>query len=326
MSNSDLCSISLTRKTYTEETEARGAEPRKRWLRFVLRCSDRTWHLKLTFQGKLQSAKNSAFAQPTQRRKNLESLCLCIDFDLSQLLDDTVTELLLSRKCETSCQPLHLKTPLHPESEYANIVDSLWFRVQEDPYRVRFPPFDVTSSSIPSRHLLDIKKIQELSMGVYRVHVDNIDHVYKEVDRPLYEPRDSDVLEQELRNLERLRDSENVVKLIAAVVSDNPYRTTKATKGDTTASLQGILLEYLPNGTLQAALQTRKSDVPWLCLTLQMTRALYSLHQNGISHMDLKPENVVLNKDNDAVLNDVSGIGGTTRKWLSPEMRLISEP
>ncbi|CZT12741.1 uncharacterized protein RAG0_16450 [Rhynchosporium agropyri] len=87
-----------------------------------------------------------------------------------------------------------------------------------------------------------------------------------------------------------------------------------------------ILLEYLPNGTLQAALQTRKSDVPWLCLTLQMTRALYSLHQNGISHMDLKPENVVLNKDNDAVLIDVSGIGGTTRKWLSPEMRLISEP
>ncbi|CZT43605.1 uncharacterized protein RSE6_03666 [Rhynchosporium secalis] len=163
----------------------------------------------------------------------------------------------------------------------------------------------MTSSSIPSRHLLDIKKRQELSIGVYRVHVNNIDHVYKEVDRPLYVPRDSDILEQELRNLERLRDSENIIKLIATI---------------------GFLLEYLPNGTLQAALQTRKSDVPWLCLTLQMTRALYSLHQNGISHMDLKPEDVVLNQHNDAVLNDVSGIGGTTRKWLSPEMRLISQP
>ena len=82
-------------------------------------------------------------------------------------------------------------------------------------------------------------------------------------------PRDSDVLEQELRNLERLRDSENVVKLVAAVVSDNPYRTTKATEDDTPDSLQGILLEYHPNGTLRTALQLRKPHVPWLCLALQ---------------------------------------------------------
>ncbi|KAH6714683.1 hypothetical protein BKA61DRAFT_575401 [Leptodontidium sp. MPI-SDFR-AT-0119] len=122
------------------------------------------WHLKLTFHGKVQSTKNSAFAKAAKRRKDLENLCLCIDFDLSQLLDDTVTELLLSREYETFCQRLHLKTPLHPE--------------REDPYRVRFPPYDVKSSGVPTRHLLDIKKIQELGMGVYRVHVDNIDHVY----------------------------------------------------------------------------------------------------------------------------------------------------
>ena len=324
--NPDLWTIHLTPKTYTEETEARGTEPRKRGLRFVLHCSDRMWHLKLTFHGKVQSAKSSAFAKAAKRRRDLENLCSCIDFDLSQLLNDTVTELLLSRECETSCQQLRLKTPLHPESEYADIVDNLWFRVQEDPYRVRFPPYDVKSSAVPSRHLLDIKKIQELGMGVYLVHVDNIHHVYKEVDRPLYVPRDSDVLEQELRNLERLRDSENVVKLVAAVVSDNPYRTTKATEDDTPDSLQGILLEYHPNGTLRTALQLRKPHVPWLCLALQITRALNGLHQNGISHMDLKPENIVLNKENVAILIDVSGIGGITRKWLSPEMRLIPEP
>lgn len=42
--------------------------------------------------------------------------------------------------------------------------------------------------------------------------------------------------------------------------------------------------------------------------------------------MDLKPENIVLNKDLHAILIDVNGIGGTTRKWLSPEMGLLPEP
>jgi len=36
--------------------------------------------------------------------------------------------------------------------------------------------------------------------------------------------------------------------------------------------------------------------------------------------MDLKPGNVVITRDWDAVLIDVSGIGGFTYEWLSPEM------
>lgn len=43
-------------------------------------------------------------------------------------------------------------------------------------------------------------------------------------------------------------------------------------------------------------------------------------------HMDSKPENIVLSKDLSAILMDPSGIGGRTRKWLSPEMRLLLEP
>jgi serine/threonine protein kinase len=42
--------------------------------------------------------------------------------------------------------------------------------------------------------------------------------------------------------------------------------------------------------------------------------------------MDLKPENIVLSKDLNAILIDTSGIGGTTRKWLSPEMRHQPNP
>jgi serine/threonine protein kinase len=36
--------------------------------------------------------------------------------------------------------------------------------------------------------------------------------------------------------------------------------------------------------------------------------------------MDLKPSNVVLSVEADAVLIDISGIGGVTGQWLSPEM------
>lgn len=117
----------------------------------------------------------------------------------------------------------------------------------------------------------EIKKIKELGTGVYLVHVDSDEYVYKEVKRPLYVPRDSEVLELELRNLERMRDSEGVVQLIAVVVSDNPYRTAKAIEFDPPNSLQGILLEYHPNGMLQDALQSPKSNYPWHLWALQIT-------------------------------------------------------
>ena len=90
--NLNLWTISFTPKTYKEESEGRGTEPKKRWLTFTLYSLDRKWHVKLTFQGNLRSAQNNTFAKVTKRRKDLENLCLCIDFDFIQLLDNTVTE------------------------------------------------------------------------------------------------------------------------------------------------------------------------------------------------------------------------------------------
>jgi hypothetical protein len=318
-------SIFFSPKTYKEETEGRGSEPKKRGLNFVLDSLDRKWHVKLTFQGILQSAQNNTFAKVTKRRKDLEDLCLCVDFQSTQLLDDTVTELLLTREHDTYCQKLCLKTPLDMESEYA-VIDDLWLRIQEDPCRVRYPVYNGRGSRVPARDLLAIKKMKEFGMGVHLVHVDSDDYVYKEVDRTLYIPNDSDALELELRNLERMHGNNGVVQLIAVVVSHNLYRTTKAIGDDPPTSLQGILLEYHPNGMLQDVLQSRKPNYPWYRWALEITCTLEALHRNGIAHMDLKPENIVLSRNMHAVLIDISGIGGTTRKWLSPEMKSIPEP
>jgi hypothetical protein len=60
-----------------------------------------------------------------------------------------------------------------------------------------------------------------------------------------------------------MRGSKGVVRLIAAVVSNNPYQTAKAKEDDNPTSLQGILLEYHPNSTLQNALQSPELNSSW---------------------------------------------------------------
>ncbi|TVY44207.1 hypothetical protein LSUB1_G002330, partial [Lachnellula subtilissima] len=80
--------IGFTPKTYKEETKGRGTEPKKRWLNFVLDSLNRKWH-------------NNTFSKLTKRQKDLENFCLYINFKSTQLLNDTVTKLLLTRKHDT---------------------------------------------------------------------------------------------------------------------------------------------------------------------------------------------------------------------------------
>jgi hypothetical protein len=62
------------------------------------------------------------FTKATKHRNDIENLFLCIDLDPTQLLADTVTDLLLTRQQEAHSQRLRLKTSLDTESEYAAIV------------------------------------------------------------------------------------------------------------------------------------------------------------------------------------------------------------
>lgn len=233
-------------------------------MNFVLHSLDRKWHVKLTFQGVLRSVKDYAFAKVEKRLEDLENLCLCIDFESTPLLDDTVTELLLTREHDTHRQKLCFKTPLNTKSEYA-VIDDLWLCIQEDSFRVRFPIYNGCGSCVPTRDLSAITEIKELGMGVHLVQVNSNEYVYKEVDRTLYTPNDSKALELELRNLERMRGTEGVVQLIA-VVSDNPYRTTKAIADDHSTSLQGILLEYHPNVYVAKCITITRVEPPVVSL------------------------------------------------------------
>ncbi|AEO58300.1 hypothetical protein MYCTH_2315393 [Thermothelomyces thermophilus ATCC 42464] len=166
-----------------------------------------------------------------------------------------------------------------------------------------------------------------------RLLADDSLYVYKQVERPFYVAGDSDVLEQELRNLELFRGSDvGIVQLVAAVTSTNPCQTATGfgwgrCRGGSTV-LRGLLLEYHENGTLEMALKSPRPNMDglWRRWGLQIVRALACLHERGIAHLDLKPSNVVISTDMNAVLIDVSGIGGVTRQWLSPEMLQEKDP
>lgn len=328
-------SIDFIPKTYEDEIWEKGVEPESRSLRLIYHSSHLEWHVKVTFKGTLQAGQTKNFASKPERREHLMNLCLCINFDPIKLLDDTVTELIIMYQKDATIstpqfQNLRFKATPDAESEYTPIINQLCVIIREDPFRVRFPMYE-SFGHILTKDLSEITKTQELSNGVHKAFVvgDEITYVYKEVDRPLYEPRDSEVLEQELRNLTKLRGIDGVVQLVAAVVSRNPYQTTKASKIDGQTVLRGILLEYHSNGTLQDVLRSPRKDLPWRQWAVQITNALNRLHQLGITHMDLKPANIVLSRSSEdlkATLIDLSGIGGTTRGWLSPEMETLSNP
>lgn len=325
----DPWTIEFTRRSY-DETGSKGAEPRKRWLNLVSRSPRSKWHIRVTFQDTLRSTQRTAiFAKRTKRRNDLENLCLCVDFERMSLLRDTVTELVVTRDHNAQHIRLPLRRQPDLDSEYAPVADHLWVSIREDPLRVQFPLYTGSGGTL-TKELSTITKGQDLGTGVYEARVDGDEglYVYKEVDRLLYVPSDSEVLEQELRNLEILRGMEAIARLVAAGVYENPYQATETDEDDTPTVLRGILLEDHPNGTLKDALQSPRPNMDgrWREWGLQITGALSCLHQNGITHMDMKPSNVVISAEWNAILIDVSGIGGVTREWLSPEMRDIDNP
>ena len=91
-----------------------------------------------------------------------------------------------------------------------------------------------------------------------------------------------------------------------------------------------ICMAYYPNGSLDKLIQSSNFG-PQLAsnIALDMARALEYLHAQGMLHRDLKPQNVLMDKDNRAVICDfglsrmaspvmTSEIG--TINWMAPEI------
>ncbi|KAI1288768.1 hypothetical protein F5Y03DRAFT_379244 [Xylaria venustula] len=274
-------------------------------LGFLVRAPLSKWHVKITFKGVLQS--DDIKPLELHRKKDFEKLCRSIDIEsLSpSLLHDTVTEIILSNILPISCtEPLYSVDNTQFRYVVDNLEDSacnmfarIAHRVQiitlrEDPTRMRFLPCD--NRHIPTRDLTTIRKERELAAGVYLAYIDSDAklYIYKTLNRPYYAPEITEVLVYELQNLVALQDVQGIVRLLAIVTSVNPDQTSESSQS--TAVGQGLLLEYHSNGTLRDALLSPGFH-PWKRWALQIASSLHQMHQNGLTHMDIKPLNIVIN-------------------------------
>lgn len=84
---------------------------------------------------------------------------------------------------------------------------------------------------------------------------------------------------------------------------------------DDETSLMGFLLEYIDGGTL--ALWMESADtMKWIS---QIEATVRQLHRVGIVWEDVKPDNVMINADGDAVVVDFGG--GYTPEYIKPELQ-----
>ncbi|EEP77974.1 predicted protein [Uncinocarpus reesii 1704] len=333
----ELRSVEFVRRTYQEDESYRcvgGSQPSRCSLNAIDRSGHNKWHIKVSSRWMPDQPKK----RKPERRLEFEAFISHIDFDsLPPLLHDTVTEIGLTLVTKPSRPDSHsemlplktrLSTLLASGNRFAEIASRLSYTVHEDALRVTYP--HLKDLPVPTRWVSDIQmkeEIQDVVPWVSRVQLidDESWYIYKEIDRPFYSLRDSVVLQRELQNLKLFRGIPSVVQLAAVIISKSPYSTTD--RDERPPVMRGILLDYHLEGTLERVLKrTNGSNRPWCGWALQIAEALNQLHLSNNTHMDLKPSNVMIDNEENAVLIDISGIGGVTHEWLAPEIREILDP
>lgn len=325
----DSLKASVEFKSYSEKVDysAKGKpEPNVRSQTLIYRWNDSQWWIKVTFRGNVYSILNEPIVElrtsKRERRNEFQTFVRLIDYNSLPLLDDTVTELILDELSGRQDSKLVIRaSEEYTNNPFVKIAAKLGWAIHEDPSRVVYPLCDEFPAFRPI-NLNELSNQGEITDGVFKVlNVNNKKpYILKVVNRPLYQPHDTETIRKELRNLEIFRNVPNIVQAAGIAVSTNPYMTSS--KRDQPLVVVGIVLEYYSGGSLRTILsEHRLLEFSWERWALQIATALARLHKAGITHMDIKPANVVLDADGNAVLIDISGIGGITHGWRAPEIR-----
>ncbi|KAJ5206571.1 hypothetical protein N7491_002814 [Penicillium cf. griseofulvum] len=246
-----------------------------------------------------------------QRRSILRIFIEAVDFSQLQLLEDTVTMITLSLT-DQSQSSITIRDGYQTQSNYfISVAYQISYEITEDPKKVTYPIFD------GNRFLLVfeascLQNVEVIALTISTVIFKEQKFAFKTIDRPIYEPGDTDQILDEIDALIQLRGQPNIAQIVGLVVSENPYRTCPS--ADMPVVVRGFLLEYYPGGSLEQIIEEAKFQNGSL--------GLESLHKRGRSHLDIKPSNIVLDDRNNAILIDISGTGYYTWEWLSPEMHV----
>jgi hypothetical protein len=249
--------------SYCEDRDFRAEgrpEPNSRSQSLVYYSQDRKWWIKVTFNGAI-SCFTQQIKSKRERRNEFQDFVRLIDFRSMALLDNTLTEVILNGDPETT-EPVKLYREPEDTNRFAKLIKNLRFHIREDPSRVVYPPCLQFPSFRPI-NIAELKEEDEITDGVFRVlhKRDRKPYILKVVNRPLYQPRDSDVIQKELENLEQFKGVAGIVQPAGIAVFANPYATSQ---NCVQMVVGGILLEYYSGGSLQRVLnEKRVRELDW---------------------------------------------------------------
>lgn len=186
-------------KSYCEDRDfqAEGKpEPNSRSQTLIYHCQDKKWWIKVPFEGAISCLPHDAEPEQTkskrERRKEFQDFARLIDFQSLALLDNTVTEVILNEDPKTA-EPVKLYREPEDTNPFVKLI--LRFSIREDLSRLTYPLY----LQFPSFRAIDIAELieeDEITDRVFRVlyRSDRIPYILKVVNRPLYQPHDSDVI------------------------------------------------------------------------------------------------------------------------------------
>ncbi|EGE07181.1 serine/threonine protein kinase [Trichophyton equinum CBS 127.97] len=297
-------------RVYWEDEDflARGeSEPSVRSQTLVYHHERKKWWVKVTLEGSVPSMSNERRAPKRERRKEFQDFAKAINYGSLALFDDTVTEIVLREESEPATTIRLDYGTKEPTNRIARMARKLRYQIREDPQRVVY----LSCTEFPSLDRINVTELTdkaEITDGVFQVYRAGIPYILKIINRPFYQPRDTDVMRNELENLELAR----------IAVDIDPYKTSPTGE----QVVIGTLLQFYSGGSLQRALDDGSiSGYHWEKWALQIGTALRLFHAACRTHMDIKSSNILLDGKGNAILIDISGIGGTTHEWRAPEIR-----
>jgi hypothetical protein len=122
---------------------------------------------------------------------------------------------------------------------FITVAYRLRCNITEDPMRVIYPNLD-QDLNIQTFEASSLQNTEFLAPTVSTVFVKQQKFAYKMIDRPLYEPEDTNAILNEIDVLAQLCGQRNIAQLVGLVISENPYTTSPSTA----VVITGFLLEY----------------------------------------------------------------------------------